>query len=409
LNKILKKWSVYPTALCLLLMTSVMSAAGSFSDIKTHWARNSIETLSTSGVIGGYPDQTFRPDQPITRGEFAKMLSVAFPVPTTTTTAFADTAHHWAKDAIHSLAATGIIEGFPDNTFRPDENITRAAGAQLLVRSLGLGDLDNFSMGIPSTFSDITSAHWAYNAINTLNYLRIFPPYVQDICEPDAYLTRAEAAWMVYQAIRISQDKGSVTFFDPETGLLTLRTADDRIRDFRTTENTFIQRNGKVIDFKALKVGDEVRIVADRFGNPRILLSTGSEPYNDLVRQAAEIIREIVTPQDLNKIAKGDWSSVLNNAKENLYNRLIASGVTIQEADALFTQNWGQLKGALSGRLAEVIAERFNISQELATSLINQNWDQAKQEAQYELAEILLNHLLQALDTISPTESANNG
>lgn len=102
-----------------------------------HWAYREITSAKAQGIISGYPDGTFAPNQPVTREQIAAMIVRAFPVEATLTErSFTDIRQSWAKDNIISLARAGIIGGYPDNTFAPKKTVTRAEVSVILSRAL---------------------------------------------------------------------------------------------------------------------------------------------------------------------------------------------------------------------------------------------------------------------------------
>lgn len=104
-------------------------------DIKGSWAENSIVKLVQMGAISGYPDETFRPDNTITRAEFCSVLVKALKLEPKTGKVFSDTASHWAKDMIATAAAYGIVKGTSDTTFAPDAFITREQMAVMIYQA----------------------------------------------------------------------------------------------------------------------------------------------------------------------------------------------------------------------------------------------------------------------------------
>jgi len=112
-------------------------------DIGGHWAESWIEELFDSGMTGGYPDGTYRPLNQVTRAEMAIFLLKArhgntYTPPEASGGAFSDVAGHWAEAWIDQLAAEGITSGYPDGTFKPDRTVTRAEMAVFLVNAFGL-------------------------------------------------------------------------------------------------------------------------------------------------------------------------------------------------------------------------------------------------------------------------------
>ena len=108
-----------------------------YSDVQLgKWYNNPISTMSALGIINGYPDGTFRPNAPITRAEFAAIAARFDETATRGTTTFVDVYGHWAADEIAKAYGNDWIKGYPDGTFRPDRNITRAEAMALINRVL---------------------------------------------------------------------------------------------------------------------------------------------------------------------------------------------------------------------------------------------------------------------------------
>lgn len=147
----------------LIQPTAVSMPAPPFRDVANdHWARHHIEVVRQHGVMGGNPDGTFRPDAPITRAELASIISRYLRLGGADSNPFADTAGHWAQGAVSGTYQMGIITGFPDGTFRPDQMTSRAEVATMVNRMLGRGPL----VGRPGpAWPDVPVDHWAYQAI----------------------------------------------------------------------------------------------------------------------------------------------------------------------------------------------------------------------------------------------------
>lgn len=112
-----------------------------FPDIVGHWAQKEIEHLASLGIVNGYPGGLFEPDKEITRAEFARMFALGVGFPTgTSTRQYSDIAGHWAEEFI--LTADWL--GYPDGTFRPDSLISRQELAMVIVRRMepATGTLD---------------------------------------------------------------------------------------------------------------------------------------------------------------------------------------------------------------------------------------------------------------------------
>lgn len=130
------------TALLLIFAATPFQAQAAiqFSDVGKHWAKNEIMYLSDRNIIGGYPDGTFKPNEPITRSQAASMLIKALKMPLTenTSVAFKDVSK---KSPYYQILATvnekGILRG--DNGYmRPGEKTSRAQMAAILRRAFDM-------------------------------------------------------------------------------------------------------------------------------------------------------------------------------------------------------------------------------------------------------------------------------
>ena len=108
-----------------------------YSDVtRADWYNTAVSTLSSMGIITGYPDGTFRPNAAITRAEFAAIAARFDSNGDKTTAKFSDIATHWAKDEISIAYNNGWINGYPNGTFGPQRDITRAETMTLVNRVL---------------------------------------------------------------------------------------------------------------------------------------------------------------------------------------------------------------------------------------------------------------------------------
>ena len=139
-----------------------------YSDVnRGDWFNNAISTLSNAGIVTGYNDGTFRPNQPITRGEMAKIIANFANLKYGGKT-FTDLAGHWSKSYVELAAGNGWIAGYPDGSFRPDQKITRAETVTMINRVLDRVPAKEsrlLSRSIMLTFPDNKPGDWYYIAI----------------------------------------------------------------------------------------------------------------------------------------------------------------------------------------------------------------------------------------------------
>lgn len=163
------------------------------SDLAGHWAKNSVAGLMNAGVISGYPDGSFQPDKTVTRAEFTVMLVKALKLEPKTGSTFKDTTAHWARESISTAAVNGLISGYDQNTFGPDNLITREQAAVIIARAAQLetGDLT-------LNFTDTQQiASWALPGVTAAVSKSYLSGYPDNSFRPQGNTTRAEAAAII--------------------------------------------------------------------------------------------------------------------------------------------------------------------------------------------------------------------
>ena len=162
----------------------------------TNWAYSYIQWLVKQGAVSGYSDGTFRPENPITRAEFSKMIVKSLDIPLNGSTVFRDTKYHWARDYIAALAGLGYISGYSDGTFRPNNLITRAEMVKIVTKAGGL----TLQSGSQQSFTDI-SGHWAKEYIIIASSNGIVNGYENGKFRPDICCLRADTAASLYRLV----------------------------------------------------------------------------------------------------------------------------------------------------------------------------------------------------------------
>lgn len=188
----------------------------SFGDVSAqHWAQGFIEPLVQKGWLSGFGDGSFRPDEPITRAQFAALLVGAFePKPTRPPVRFRDVPDNfWAAGVIQSAYRAEFISGFPDLTFDPDYPLTKLQALLALVSGLALRSVSPPDVRSLDRFSDRSAIpSYAVSAIATATQLGlVFNRPVLSELRPNRAATRAEVSAMVYQALVLADKMPPVT------------------------------------------------------------------------------------------------------------------------------------------------------------------------------------------------------
>lgn len=187
--KALKKITALFLSMFLLLVSVPFAQAASLSDItKTNTFYSDINYLVSKGIIEGYPDGTFRPNQGVTRAQAATMIGRALGLNgTKTSTKFSDVPFDLAASGyIQAAADLGIIQGFSDGTFRPNSMVTRGQLAIFIGRAF------NLTESVKVTFPDVGKNSAAYPYIGYLLAAEITGGYTDGTYRPNVTVTRGQ-------------------------------------------------------------------------------------------------------------------------------------------------------------------------------------------------------------------------
>ena len=142
------------------------ATTNSFSDVTVGaWFNNAVSTTANAGIVNGYPDGSFKPNNKITRAEFAaiaaRFLSEEYVGPDL----FTDISGHWAAEYINRAANAGWINGYPDGSFHPDAYITRAEAMTLVNNMLGRAPHRDHMLEDMVKWPDNPETAWYYEAV----------------------------------------------------------------------------------------------------------------------------------------------------------------------------------------------------------------------------------------------------
>lgn len=174
-------------------------AAGRFSDTNGHWAEDYIDAAIRENIITGYPDGRFRPDKAVTRAEFAAMVNKALGNNGIQSITFSDVDHgDWYYNDVAKAMSASYTAGYDDNTFRPNNPITRQEAAVMIARIVPTYG-ENGNLGAYSDRSRI--ADWAYESLEKVNGKGYLGAYADGKIHPLDQLTRAQTAKIISEII----------------------------------------------------------------------------------------------------------------------------------------------------------------------------------------------------------------
>ncbi|MCM3489807.1 S-layer homology domain-containing protein [Alkalihalophilus marmarensis] len=264
-----QRLSIYLAIILLVTALAPINAGAnnaSFSDINGHWAEEDIVALAEAGIVNGYVDGTFRPNNEITRSEFVKLVVDAFDLKSNDAGArdtyfYADTytmnnglheTYHWALPEISIATIRGLIHGTGPNTFSPNAPLTREQLAVIfdnLIYEATPFSLQRLSeAGFPTgyeahkykDFADI--AEWSVHKVDRLTVIRFVQGY-NGYFNPKQPATRGEVAHLINKLLGATDDQGVTNVFSgyyyetlPEEVPMEMREWVERL-DYESLEN----------------------------------------------------------------------------------------------------------------------------------------------------------------------------
>lgn len=165
-----------------------------FIDIAGHWAQSYILELTERGVINGLTEKLFKPQDGLTRAQAATLLvRLAGREDVAAKSPFTDTAGHWAEKYIAAAAQEQLVSGVTATLFEPDRNVTREELAVMLARYLNMEETYDVSQPMYTDVSK-TDNDWSLWAIIGLSINGVYDGYPDGTFRPKRSVTRAEAA-----------------------------------------------------------------------------------------------------------------------------------------------------------------------------------------------------------------------
>jgi len=192
----LKKAVILFLALAVIISFTPLASAQvitSFKDVKGHWAAEEINKWLQDELIKGYPDGTFRPDDPISRAEFVTLVNRAFNFTAKVDLNFKDVkGKEWFAQDVAIAKGAGYFSGYEDGTFRPYNPIPREEAAVMIARVLNLAPC--YDTDFINKFRDHSSiASWGREYVSALLRIGKIDGYPDGTFQPKQPVSRAEA------------------------------------------------------------------------------------------------------------------------------------------------------------------------------------------------------------------------
>ncbi len=207
----------------------------SFPDVPAnHWAKDSIDYLVGKGALEGRETGKFDPNASVTRGEAAKILSITLglKIDDSAKTSFKDAVNHWSSKYVAAIQSQkeGVIKGYEDGTFRPNDKITRQEMAKMIVEAYEL----KLNADADVSFTD--NSGWGAEYINVLASLGIVEGVSAGKFAPNANVTRAQTPVFVHRAEvkEVRKDVGQKEASTPEVKSVSATNLKEVVVEFNT-------------------------------------------------------------------------------------------------------------------------------------------------------------------------------
>ena len=356
------------------IVISAPAQAATFSDVSNHWSRPFIEALAQNKIVNGFPDGTFKPNQPVTRAEFATLVQAAFrSKDIRESRKFNDVSNnYWASPAIEKAYSTGFMSGYPNNMFRPQEQIPRVQALVSLASGLNLNNngstqaiLNTYrdSNDIPKYALDSVAAATAKNLV--VNYPNV------NFLNPNQVATRGDVAAFIYQA---KVNMGELPPIDSQL----------------SASNYIVGGSSAANNSLTLKVPKDTRINVSYMPSQRVVVTPG-ETLNMTLMVANDIKNaqgEVLVPKDsqiegqlVSRYSGNDFMGTQFVAQKltignKSYNNINAASSLIKSQQP--TNVIGQtlqnaaMTAAAQTVLAKVTGQRINVGDILSSVLMGQ-------------------------------------
>ena len=188
---------------------SAPASASSFSDVpSSFWGFDAISSLSAKGIVSGYPDGTFKPNSDITRAEFCAMLVKTLGISGSGTSIFTDvTPSEWYYNSVSTAIYAGLVSGMGNGLFDPSAPITREQMAVMIAKALG-SNAPAVTGTELNAFSDgVSVSSWAVKGMDVSVRAGIANGVTSNALAPLDNATRAQAAKMIYKMLGLLTSK----------------------------------------------------------------------------------------------------------------------------------------------------------------------------------------------------------
>lgn len=279
----------YITTICIcfcIFFTMTAQPAIAFPDTREHWAQSHIDLLQSRELIAGYPDGSYRPEDPVTRQELVSLLIRILGEGEDAVqlqqgeTAYKDTAHAWARGYIEMARELSIVHGDEQGYFYPDVAVTREEAVIMMVNSLGL---ESITDSVTQFIDDGKISEWARPYVAAALKADLISGFPDGSFRPRHQVTRAEAAVLLENLLGCRGQKyhffGELLSIDISSKKARVLIA-GQVQTFVLSETVSAYRQGDIQPVYELSLPVKAYINVNSAGQLAYLYLVGASPVN---------------------------------------------------------------------------------------------------------------------------------
>ncbi|MFW6269569.1 MAG: S-layer homology domain-containing protein [Bacillota bacterium] len=342
-------------------------------------------------------------NDPITRGEFSVSVAKKMQLLPINKSLFPDLEDYEDHPYINTLIEKDIIGGYPDNTFKPEKTITRAEAIKTVIRALGIKEsekiinLEDFSS---FNFEDISENHWGYKEIAIAQKLGLLDFISGNNFKPEKEMSFSEAKEILSDLENLTSFEGYLSDVYPSSKRLSFNTNQGERKILNYGEDSIIGRNNRIVDINDIQLTDESFVITNQDNNIVYLKAYGMITTQDLSTEVSRMTYDFLEPHEVETLATGNLNFLEPKLKNEIRDTMINQGLTENEANAIINTEWEKLEELSKTRFTEAVAIQTGLPLEITRSLFERDWEKIKNYGHVELFQRVVQEILKG-DLIS--------
>ncbi|MFW6238109.1 MAG: S-layer homology domain-containing protein [Halanaerobiales bacterium] len=379
----------------IVFVFTISLQAAEPTDISNHWAQDYILNIVDREIMSLDADNRFHPDQEITRGEFARALARQMKLDRVYSGRFEDLENYPGKENINALVDEDIMTGYPDDTFKPDGEITRAEAVTVLIKALGIVKNEQLiELDEQEDFEEVPSGHWAEYQVKIAGNLGLLAVNGEEF-DPGEEITRAEAARYLDKFENLESGTGYITDFYPTSERVSINMLDGERVVYDLRDDTLIGRNNRLVEIGEIQSTDKVFLVVDRESDElKYVKGYGMVTEDDMAAEVSTMTDGILSSDEVKTLSEGDLEILRPKLLEEVQEQLRSQGLSDEEVEAIVATDWDQLEGLSRERVAEAVAIRTGLPLDITRSVMGGDWEKIRSYAEIELVQRVVQEIL---------------